>query len=333
MKKIVFVMLLVFAADVMCQAQNNRYQLKVDNVRYDPTESLRIERENLENAEAGHRQDENQIWSDLERVNNCIKQGDYDNANLLIDRCIQLNAQWQYHLVDHSMLTKKKNEITEAKRMASNRSYNSSSSFSQNEDALYNEDYEYAVRFNTFVSLASEIVNNANDPNVGYDKKTAFYNARRMLVDAHGLYRSSRNTPLLKSDIYMYETIDELLTKAGYPPYEPKNVRSQLDLKFTQEMVKLQVCYDIMNFATYPMWDIMGGSNVDKKTSYRISRMLLNKYDELYKSIRMSSLEEYALRKYYDEDAEFMSDSYKRQIDSMRKGYDVVDRDLKKEGY
>jgi hypothetical protein len=96
MKKIVFVMLLVFAADVMCQAQNNRYQLKVDNVRYDPTESLRIERENLENAEAGHRQDENQIWSDLERVNNCIKQGDYDNANLLIDRCIQLNAQWQY---------------------------------------------------------------------------------------------------------------------------------------------------------------------------------------------------------------------------------------------
>lgn len=361
MKRIVLVLLWVFVV-VNCFGQNNEYRVKVEqdnryhfqpsNVEYDPTSWIEAVSDNMERAKAGHQQGQNQIWSDLESINNMIKQGDYDNANLLIDRCIQLNTQWQYRLVDHNILIRKKNEIAEAKRKTSSQSYNNG--YSQNNynsgynynsgnsqeknytKVSYTEYDQYAMRFNTLVLLASEIVYNASNPKIGYDKKTAYFNARRMLVMAHGYYRTFPNLPLLKTDIYLYETVDELLTKSGFPPYEPNGTsQSQLDLKFTRDMITLDICTMISYFALYPQLDIKQ-NNVDKKTSYKISRFLLNKIDEQYNGIDVSTFEENALRKYFGNDyayAGVQSMSLKLDIGSLRETYNKMDADLKKEGY
>ena len=69
-----------------------------------------------DNLNNNYKASENQVWDYILKVNDLIKQGDYDNADLLVDRCIQLNTQWQYHLIDHNTLLNKKQQIAAARK-------------------------------------------------------------------------------------------------------------------------------------------------------------------------------------------------------------------------
>ena len=106
-KRSILLIAAAFAVAINCQGQSN-------NSFYDD-ESWRYFDKISENLNNNHKASENQVWDYLFKVNDLIKQGDYDNADLLVDRCIQLNTQWQYHLIDHNTLLKKKQEIANAR--------------------------------------------------------------------------------------------------------------------------------------------------------------------------------------------------------------------------
>lgn len=154
----------------------------------------------LQHAQNAHNQAESQIYDYLTNVNSYIKQGDYDNAELLIDRCIQLNARWQYHLIDHSILTNKKQEISNAKYGTNNQSNNYNHYSNQT-----NNSSDAIAKFRLYV----------NDAYRKYNEQD-FSLSREYLEMAYNIVISNLNAPWTKYDKKNYNRMHKYLIKMGY---------------------------------------------------------------------------------------------------------------------
>ena len=200
--KHIILMAVALYASINCQGQNDNYQLQVENhSTYDP-DFMKSYMETQVRLTQGHQQASNQVWDNLLKVNTLIKQGDFDNADLLIDHSIQLNAQWQYHLIDHNTLLNKKQEIASARRNGSSQNnysgYNSNSNYNSNSS---NDDSYVLFKkaFNSYVTSAY------NDYENGY-----YQSARQSLNDAYRIYEQQKLS-LTQSESDRYNKLNELL--------------------------------------------------------------------------------------------------------------------------
>ncbi|MDD6002029.1 MAG: hypothetical protein PUC50_07555 [Bacteroidales bacterium] len=204
------ILIAVFLVSVSCFGQNNQYQMYVGKSRYyDPNEMSEMNRQ-LEQMTQGHNQAQNQIWDNLERINNLIRQGDYENANLLIDRCIQLNAQWQYNLIDHNTLVQKKDEIAKAKSRSSysqnnyqSSGYNNYNNYNNSQSNYYEDDITKSYRnsFNSYVKSA-----------YGEYELGNYADSRNSLNEAYRIYEQQKLS-LTQQESDSYNRLNDMLSK------------------------------------------------------------------------------------------------------------------------
>lgn len=204
-------LLLVLLGSINCLGQNNKYQFQMEQYNhYDEGAAHQLFEQGRRMTDA-YNQAVNQIWSNLERINNFMRQGDYENANLLIDRCIQLNTQYQYHLYDHNTLLQKKNEIANAKSRSNSQNYyqpsnNYNNNYSQNNYAVDDVTQTYLRAFNSYVKSA-----------YGEYELGNYTEARQALNEAYRIY-DQQKLSLTQQESDSYNRLNDLLKKEESAP-------------------------------------------------------------------------------------------------------------------
>lgn len=204
-------LLLVLLGSINCLGQNNKYQFQMEQYNhYDEGAAHQLFEQGRRMTDA-YNQAVNQIWSNLERINNFMRQGDYENANLLIDRCIQLNTQYQYHLYDHNTLLQKKNEIANAKSRSNSQNYyqpsnNYNNNYTQNNYATDEVTQSYLRAFNSYVKSA-----------YGEYELGNYSEARSALNEAYRIY-DQQKLSLTQQESDSYNKLNDLLKKVESAP-------------------------------------------------------------------------------------------------------------------
>lgn len=117
MRRILMIVALVLGI-VTAQAQGVKVTSRYKPLTYDEIMAP------AQAATNAHIQAENQVYAWLEKVNEYYSKGEYANAELYLNRCIQLNARWNNNLIDNSVLLNYKKQIEEAKKKANSQSSN-----------------------------------------------------------------------------------------------------------------------------------------------------------------------------------------------------------------
>lgn len=67
----------------------------------------------VNNAQKAYEEAENQFYYYLKELAFYIKRDDLDNALIMVNRCINLNRQWDYSFMEHRDLLECKNRLEE----------------------------------------------------------------------------------------------------------------------------------------------------------------------------------------------------------------------------